>query len=68
LFKVEVGDGNKNKNTKRKFVVNRSDEDANLIHGFPSPFEHDIMNFHYTYEKKLSDDEIKAGGMVIAAH
>lgn len=33
---------------------------------FPSPFEHDIMNFLFTYEKKLYNEEIKAGVMELA--
>jgi len=37
---------------------------ANVNHVVPLPFAHDLMNFQFTYAKRLSADEIKDGCMV----
>lgn len=51
-----------------KFLIDKDEVYANFIHCIPSPFTHDILNFQYTYEKKLDSDEIKNGVMVGCLH
>jgi hypothetical protein len=47
-----------------KCFVERNYNPANVNHAVPLPFAHDLMNFQFTYAKRLSADEIKDGCMV----
>jgi hypothetical protein len=47
-----------------KFKIERNYNPGNLIHVVPLPLVPDLMNFQFTYEKKLSADETKDGCMV----
>jgi hypothetical protein len=47
-----------------EFRVERNYYPTNLIHAVPHPFAHDLLNFQFTFGKRLSADEIKDGCMV----
>ena len=51
-------------NPPMKFLIEKNALPINVFLAVPSPFVHDLMNFQFTYEKKLTFDEIDYGCLV----